>query len=497
MTASALTKKDIIAGLKRLGLRAGDHVLVHTALGSFGTVTGGAKTVIDALLDTVGPDGTVLMPCFGCTDAVFDPAVSATTLGTIPEAFRRYPHVVRSGHPTASVAAMGARAHWLTADHEKARTGHGKDTPYTRLADIGGKILLMGVDQDRSTFLHAAEAVANLPYLGVRRAEYCGPDGKTHTGTWKAMPGPHRNFIGLQGSLKRYGLVSTGLIGSALCQLSPADELLDMLVEALEDDPGLFISGNPNRDDAVAQHAMILRARWRREAFTLAADSAYAGPNLEAGIEAMTRFGIKHVVLSFIGHRHWSDIEAKRRAWYLRGLKLAGIAPAAIRFHTPACVAVADLAAEARCDTVIVPATVPTETLADLAQAGLTVLLSHAAMTADQAVGRVRACTAGKIPTALAFGPLDFAMAGEKPFLDSWRRPTIRKHIGAMFVRDGLADGVPTALEHGHAEIKELISIARSRRFDGLMILQGPDAVSFVDTVEDFIDILDELGSPS
>ena len=55
-------KEDIVRGLGELGLRPGDVVLVHSSLSSFGYVEGGADAVIDALLDAVGPEGTVMVP---------------------------------------------------------------------------------------------------------------------------------------------------------------------------------------------------------------------------------------------------------------------------------------------------------------------------------------------------------------------------------------------------------------------------------------------------
>ena len=84
--ARIVTKKDIIDGLRRLGIAPGDCLLVHGSLESFGRVEGGANAVIDALLDAVGTGGTVMAPTFDCPDPVFDPKRSGTPLGAIPSA---------------------------------------------------------------------------------------------------------------------------------------------------------------------------------------------------------------------------------------------------------------------------------------------------------------------------------------------------------------------------------------------------------------------------
>ncbi|MGY1748326.1 AAC(3) family N-acetyltransferase [Modestobacter sp. SYSU DS0511] len=64
---------------------------------------------------------------------------------------------MRSRHPQASVAAVGARAAEITA----AQPWHfavGPSSPFERLHDLGGQILLVGVGHDRNSFLHHAES---------------------------------------------------------------------------------------------------------------------------------------------------------------------------------------------------------------------------------------------------------------------------------------------------------------------------------------------------
>ena len=77
---------------------------------------GGPATVIAALLDVLGPDGTLVMPAESpqladtANQDVFDPRTTPTTMGAIPEAFRSYPETQRSNHPLVSVCANGMRA---------------------------------------------------------------------------------------------------------------------------------------------------------------------------------------------------------------------------------------------------------------------------------------------------------------------------------------------------------------------------------------------------
>ena len=97
--------RNILTGhLKALGLGSGDWVAVHSSMKSIGWVQGGPLEVIEALVQTVGADGVVMMPLFVIPDEqLIDLAVKPTYLGLLPETFRKYPGVVRSMHPTHSV----------------------------------------------------------------------------------------------------------------------------------------------------------------------------------------------------------------------------------------------------------------------------------------------------------------------------------------------------------------------------------------------------------
>ena len=104
-----VTKQRLISDFRRLGLREGMDVMVHSSLSSIGAVKGGADTVVDALLAAVGRSGTLLMPSFNHKRAqVYNPMTTPTTNGAIPNAMWRRPQAARSMHATHAVAAIGA-----------------------------------------------------------------------------------------------------------------------------------------------------------------------------------------------------------------------------------------------------------------------------------------------------------------------------------------------------------------------------------------------------
>ncbi|TDD96671.1 aminoglycoside 3-N-acetyltransferase [Actinomadura rubrisoli] len=180
--------------LDELGLTKGDIVMFHTRMSALGYVAGGPQTIINALRDTVGAEGTLMVTC-GWNDAppydftdwpedwqaalraehpAYDPQVSEAdhNNGRLPEALRRCPGAVRSRHPDAGFAALGPAAHVLMDDHPWDDP-HGPGSPLARLVARGGRVLLLGAPLDTLTLLHHAEALAKAP--GKRFVDYQQP----------------------------------------------------------------------------------------------------------------------------------------------------------------------------------------------------------------------------------------------------------------------------------------------------------------------------------
>ncbi|GAA4029071.1 BA2930 family N-acetyltransferase [Allokutzneria multivorans] len=184
-----LHHNDLTEGWLRTGVAEGMTLIVHSSLSSLGEVDGGAATVVESLLSVVGPEGTVVTPAF--TPHVTDPSPEhhavpddellrrraavplfhpdlPTTMGAVAEALRARPDSVRSSHPQASVAAVGARAQEIVS-RQPLGFALGHDSPFARLHDVDARILLIGVGHDRNSFLHHVESLTPAPRLKVRR----------------------------------------------------------------------------------------------------------------------------------------------------------------------------------------------------------------------------------------------------------------------------------------------------------------------------------------
>jgi len=157
-----VTKEDIVAGLRQIGIAAGDLVMVHSSLSAFGEIVGGADTVIDALMEVIGRDGILAMPAFTCTavgenDPPFDPKTSPAHTGKISDTFWRRPGVLRGLHPTHSFAACGERAAEFLRSRDVNDT-FDRNGPFGKLYDWSGKVLCFGETMGANTYLHALEA---------------------------------------------------------------------------------------------------------------------------------------------------------------------------------------------------------------------------------------------------------------------------------------------------------------------------------------------------
>jgi aminoglycoside 3-N-acetyltransferase len=190
------TIKSLEDDFLALGVRSGDVLLVHSSLSRLGWTVGGPVAVIDALLDILGEEGTLIMPSFSSGNTNPDgwqyppvpkewcpiirkymPAFQTDKtptrgMGVIAETFRKYPSVIRSNHPISSFSALGKYAEFITKNH-KLESDLGEESPLARIYELDGKVLLLGVSHSSNTSIHLAE------YKGEYREKYYKPQGSS------------------------------------------------------------------------------------------------------------------------------------------------------------------------------------------------------------------------------------------------------------------------------------------------------------------------------
>jgi len=232
-----VTKEHIRKGLEQLGLKRGDIIGVHSSLSSFGYVDGGADAVVDALLETVGEEGTIVMPTYSANREnvertqreaelgvtwksrilPYDPEKTPCWTGRIPETFRKRRNAVRSLDPTHSLAAIGPRANELIED-------------WDRLLEADGYILLLGVDLEACSAMHLAERQVQLPPHILRKTESPRELLKRYGEDlgwpeWDIGFGPYPDFAKMEEPCREHGIMKTVKIGEATVRFLKLREL--------------------------------------------------------------------------------------------------------------------------------------------------------------------------------------------------------------------------------------------------------------------------------
>ena len=253
------TVRSLHNDLRRLGVRKGGVLLVHSSLSSLGWVCGGPVAVIQALEGALGREGTLVMPTHTSqlsdpatwrnppvptdwidtirrTMPAFDPLVTPTRgMGAIPECFRSQPGVLRSNHPHDSFAARGPEARRITCSHG-LHDGLGEGSPLARLYELDASVLLLGVGHDSNTSLHLAEYRAN--YAGRRWVENGGPVTIGNRRCWarvRHLDYSIADFMRLGHAFAaETGESHSGRVGAAASMLFPQRRIVDYAVDWFE-----------------------------------------------------------------------------------------------------------------------------------------------------------------------------------------------------------------------------------------------------------------------
>lgn len=191
LTDKPNTVSSLVKALRKLGVRKGDMLIVHSSLSMLGWVCGGPQAVILALQQAVGEKGTIVMPAHSgdWSDPeewahppvpkewipvirenmpAYDPKMTPTRgVGILPECFRSFPGVTRSVHPQVSFAAWGKEAQKVTEGHPLTPQ-MGMDSPLGKLYHGGAKVLFLGTGFDTCTGFHLAETL--IEDMAVKKA---------------------------------------------------------------------------------------------------------------------------------------------------------------------------------------------------------------------------------------------------------------------------------------------------------------------------------------
>ncbi|MEN1988023.1 AAC(3) family N-acetyltransferase [Paenibacillus hubeiensis] len=252
------TQASLLQQLQQLGIDGKGTLLMHSSMKSIGEVEGGADTVLDALTEYM-KEGLLVLPThtwstINASNPMFHVESSPCCVGILPELFRKRPGVVRSWHPTHSVAALGRDAEAFTKDDHLFDTPCARGSAWGKLLDRQATIILVGVDLKRNTFIHGVEEWVDIPgRLTDGHEPLCTvlPDGTK-------IQVPSRRHCGLSWSehfwkvdevLEREGAMYKGKLGDAVVRVCNAAKVAEVITGMLRENPDLFSDNEPLKDD--------------------------------------------------------------------------------------------------------------------------------------------------------------------------------------------------------------------------------------------------------
>ena len=253
-----ILKQDLLEGLQSIGIEKGQSIMVHTSLSSFGYVCGGAQVIIEALLEGVGEEGTIMMPTQSWKNLdpsygvhweepekwwplirehwpAYDKDITPTnTMGAVAEMFRKWPGTLRSDHPARSVAAYGKNAKYLVSQHDLSDI-FGETSPLAKLYEIDGYVLLLGTGYDKNTSLHLADVRANYPSKHMEEnSSAMMVNGKREWVTYSTLYVDGEDFEEIGKAFEETMAVNKADLGNAQLRFMKQRELVDFAIGWIE-----------------------------------------------------------------------------------------------------------------------------------------------------------------------------------------------------------------------------------------------------------------------
>jgi aminoglycoside 3-N-acetyltransferase len=286
------TVASMAADLRKLGLTAGDTVLMHSNAGAIGPAKQmvkapdtGMRWILDAILEVIGPQGTLAVPTFtkcfksekdGPTGEVWNPATTPSRVGSLTNYVLRQPGRARSDHPTHPVAAVGGRAEEFCRGHSwrEGASTFDRGGPWGKLVDWDGKILWLGTDMRTHTAVHVVEDWMQLPYMAKCLA-LVDDGGRVIEVETTMSPAGARDFYRQNSKAARAweaaGLSARGRVCKAASQLMSARVFIDWLWKKHLEDPAIILRDDKPDDkwsqEAIAanrKHLAGFRGEWKR-----------------------------------------------------------------------------------------------------------------------------------------------------------------------------------------------------------------------------------------
>lgn len=260
--SQAITQNDVESTLKKVGLKKGDIVLVHSDISTFGKL-GDVKNkdeflqgLLNAFLNVIGSNGILIVPTYTysfCKNKIFDIKNSKSTVGIFTEFVRKHEDAIRSEDPIFSHAGIGKNAKKLLKN--LSNECFGRDSFFDRLYKFDGKIINFGKFFD-ITFLHYIENAFgvghrfNKKFSGTIVREDGSRCNKEVVYYVRYLPKDGKDvkydMTQLGDELERRGLLRRVSLGNSYILSSKARDCCELGLSMLKKDEHAFLTKDPN-----------------------------------------------------------------------------------------------------------------------------------------------------------------------------------------------------------------------------------------------------------
>jgi len=248
------TKEKLLKNLLDLGVKKGDLLNVKCSLRSIGKIEGGAETLVAALVEAIGEEGTIVTDSFvsvytqGKSQKMgVSSENSPSYAGALANAMLKHPSVYRSSHPIQKFAAIGAAAKELTDNHDE--NSYAYDILRV-MAHRNGKNLKIGSDVKVvgvGTTHVAAGIMGFKQYRPVVGRHFINSEGekKFFPIDWSGLcAGGLIKFIPFYE--ENGNILHKGMVGNSEAKITSMEGTLKTELEIFKKDPAFFMCKDPN-----------------------------------------------------------------------------------------------------------------------------------------------------------------------------------------------------------------------------------------------------------
>ena len=255
LLTEVISRNDIVEDLRKLGVKDGMILEVHSSLSSIGYVVGGAQSVVDALMEAVGFNGTLVMPIqtyennepsfwenppaerqlwakIRESTPAFNPDESEIShMGRIPENLNRRPGTYRTDHPSCAFVTYGKYGKQI-AEKQSLDFALGEQSPLAEMYNLPTYVLLMGVGYDCCTGMHLGEYRSNARKV-ILQGGAVNENGYRKWVKYLELSLDSDEFTEVGKMMEEKGMVREGYVGHSLCKMFRLSDAVDHVASYL------------------------------------------------------------------------------------------------------------------------------------------------------------------------------------------------------------------------------------------------------------------------